>query len=912
MEHLSGEAWSRINTLLDTVWNLEPEERSEFLDEACAEKPELREYVEALLRAEAEAPDFLEGEAASFAGEALAGMMVEGEPLSGQRVGPYRLDEEVGRGGMSRVYRATRADGAFEQEVAVKLLRIGFDSEEARQRFRLERQVLATLQHPNIARLLDGGLTEDGVPYLVMEHVEGQPITTYCDERQLPIRERLALLITVSEALQYAHQNLVVHRDLKPSNILVTDDGAVKLLDFGIAKLLDTEAAPLTVPATRTGVRPMTPAYAAPEQVRGEAVSTATDVYQLGVLAYELLTGHRPFESIADNRFEVERAVLEEEPTRPSTVVTMKAERDAKHVTPEAVGEARRVPVDQLRRRLRGDLDAVVLKALRKDADQRYASAEAFVTDIERYLNGRPVEARSLTLDYRARKFAQRHRWGVGVAVAFLVVIAVSGVILVRQRAVAERQRDRAQAEAEAATQVSDFLVSLFEASNPFASEEKTLSARDLLRRGQERVEALEGQPVVQSRVFDAMGRAYRGLGNYERADSLLRRALTLRRRVYGDDHLAVAKTLAHLGDLRRAEYLSNEALAYYRKAFSIFQNRDGPLSRSDSLLKANVLSDLSRALRNTGKPDSAETLMRQALTLRQAVQGSDHPDVWATKSDLAYVLRESGSVDEAERLYRDVLEWQREHADSLKVAHTLNNLGYLLRTRGKLAQAERRYREALRIHEDALGPTHPITLMIRGNNLGTLYMMQDDLAAAEKILRKQLRAVRAHYPDDHWRVGKWAYILGERLLLRERHLAEAEALLREGVRIYRASDVASRESVLEIQAILGHCLVLRNKDRRAKPLLQESRAVLSADSVDAPRDLAHAEIGLGIYHTRRGHYARAESLLTKAHATFETIFNDAPGVNQSLRPVRQVRSRLANLYEVWGKPEKAARYRVK
>ncbi len=889
---MASDQWSRAKRLLNALLDAEPEDPEVWLDDQC-DDPALRAEVKSLYIAhERNVLDdgTVRGWLGGASGDPDDRSPSVDRPDTGAEIGEYQLLEEVGLGGMSVVYRAERIGADFDQTVAVKLLQRRVLADSVEQRFRAERQVLASLDHPNIARLIDGGVTEGGRPYLVMEYVDGTPITQYADRNELGLDARLDLLGQVLEAVQAAHRQLVVHRDLKPANVLVTEteDGPrVKLLDFGIAKLLDNSL-PVTRPETRTGHYLMTPSYAAPEQITGRDVTTATDVYQFGVLAYELLAGRRPFDVENKSATEIERLVTEEDPPRPS----------------ERAGGGLVSPEE-----LRGDLDRILQKALRKEPERRYRSMAALEADLERHQAGQPVEARPATLGYRTKKFVQRHRWGVAVAVAFLVVISISGAVLVRQRAVAEWQRNRAEAEASAATQVSDFLVSLFEASDPFASDGETLSAHDLLSRGQERIQTLKGQPVVRARMLDAMGRAHRGLGNFQQADSLLQRALVLRRRALGDNHLAVAKTLSHLGDLQGDEYEWSEALVYYRNASSILQNRRAPFTRSDSLLKAEVLSDVSRALRNTGQPDSAETLMRRALDIRKTVQGPNHPDVWAEKGELAYILRESGSVGEAERLYRDVLAWKREHADSLDVATTLNNLGYLLRDQGKYERAERRYREVLRILEDQLGPAHPRTLVTRGNNLGNLYLMQDNFAAAEKVLREQLRAVRAQYPDDHWRVGKWAYILAERLLFRGQHLAEAEALLREGVRIYRASDLANRESVLEIQAILGRCLVLRHKEQRARSLLEESHAVLSADSVEAPVDLAHAKIGLGVYHTRRGHYARAESLLTDAHETFARIYKVGLGDESPLKPVRQVRSRLVRLYDAWGKPSKAQKY---
>ena len=451
--NLASPRCAEADVLFDQALDLPPEERSAFLNAACDGDAVLRQTVETLLfHAEADEvrAGFPEGflEKKPLGLDGLLRQVAEGleeeleDPLKGQRIGPYRITDEVGRGGMGVVYRAERIEGPFSQQVAIKVLPRGRDTAALLRRFEQEQRVLALLDHPHIARLLDGGLTEGGRPYFVMEYVDGEPLDAYCDRHRLSIGKRLRLFLAVCEAVQYAHQNLVVHRDLKPSNILVaapTEEGGqpalasrglqVKLLDFGIAKLLSGEGAsgPGEI-LTRTGERLLTPEYAAPEQIRGEAVTTATDVYGLGVLLYELLTGQRPCHTTGRSRYEVEQAVCKTEPTRPSVAVTRPVVETgaATHgePSPEAVGRARRLRVDQLQRTLRGDLDAICLKALRKEPEARYASVEALADDLRRYATGLPVQARRGSVGYRARKFVRRHRWGVAAAAVFVLLLA--------------------------------------------------------------------------------------------------------------------------------------------------------------------------------------------------------------------------------------------------------------------------------------------------------------------------------------------------------------------------------------------------------------------------------------------------------------------------------------------------------
>lgn len=423
--------WQVIEDLLDIALELDPATWPSFLAEGCGDdSPELQEEVEGLLSRRPRIEGFLETPPAVPAAAPEDGRLV-GTELVGRRLGPYRVVREIARGGMAEVFLAERADGRYEQQVAVKLLRAGVHSEETVERFRVERQILASVDHPSIARLVDDGVTGDGRPYLVIEYVEGVPIDRYCDEHRLPVRERLQLFLAVAEAVQHAHRNLVIHRDLKPSNILVDRRGRVKLLDFGIATLLDEDGGNTVGPRTRPDRRWMTPEYAAPEQIT-DRPRTGSDIYQLGVVLYELMSGRHPLEDDTGTYpYRLQRAVVERVPTRPSTAAT--ADRDgAKRpgdapADPEAVARARGTRPRELRRALRGDLDAVVLKALRKDPGERYASSRALAEDVERYLEGRPVTARQGTPAYRAQKFALRHPWGVeetAAARALLEVLA--------------------------------------------------------------------------------------------------------------------------------------------------------------------------------------------------------------------------------------------------------------------------------------------------------------------------------------------------------------------------------------------------------------------------------------------------------------------------------------------------------
>ena len=412
---MTREQWQNIRKILERALELDRAECAAYLDEACAGDAELRREIDSLLAANDQATrGFLAGQAIDQAGDLLE---LGSDTLQGRRIGPYQVLEEIGHGGMGTVYRAVRADDQYQKQVAIKVVRGGLADPLAIQRFKAERQILANLDHANIARLLDGGATEDGRPYVVMEYIEGLPIDEYADSRGLNVRARLKLFRTVCSAVAYAHQRLVIHRDIKPANILVTESGEPKLLDFGIAKILDDEAAAEGGEATVTLVRLMTPEYASPEQVRGEPVTTATDVYSLGVVLYGLLTGRRPYRVSSKTPHDMVHAVLETEPEKPSTQ----------------------------NRRLRGDLDNIVLKALRKEPERRYASVEQFSDDIGKHLDGLPVSARPDTLAYRGSKFARRHKWAV-IAAALAVLALLGGMAAtLREAYIAQRERGIAE-----------------------------------------------------------------------------------------------------------------------------------------------------------------------------------------------------------------------------------------------------------------------------------------------------------------------------------------------------------------------------------------------------------------------------------------------------------------------------------
>ena len=747
--------------------------RCAWVADACDGDEALRDEVLSLLRSHDEAGTAFDAQLQAVPAvlDASPGD-AEPEPMP-ESLGPWRLLRPLGRGGMGSVFLAARGDEAYRQHVAVKLLHGGAPGPEAGRRFCTERQILADLVHPGIARLLDGGTADDGRPYLVMEHVDGLPIDRFCDERRLPITARLALFARVCSIVHFAHQRLVIHRDLKPANVLVTPEGAPKLLDFGIAKLLtDAEAAPSET-ATLTGRLPMTPEYASPEQVRGEPVTTACDVYALGVMLYELLCGHRPHQVDRRAPAELARIVCEEQPERPSTRIRRRVERPLSDgtspvVAPTELALRRGTEVSRASRALRGDLDTIVLMALRKDPLRRYASAEQLAEDLERHASGLPVRARPDSLGYRAQKFVRRNRAAVAAAASGLALLLSFTLTLLVQWRETLRQRQRAEL-------VSEFLVDVFALPDPTRALGERVTARQLLDRGASRIRSeLTATPELQSDLLHTMGLSYANLGLYDESRQLLEGSLVLRREHTIDEPERIASTLQGLadvagrdGDYRRAERLAREALELRRRA----RRGEDDAGVAESLLR------VARALGQQGAPAAAESQFREALAL---ARGLGDPATLAKALDgYAMLLHELDRSREAEPLFREALELQqRLHGDRHpEIALTLNNLALSVQRRDYDA-AEALFRRAEAMQRRLFDGPHP-QLATTLNNLGLLLQRRGRLEAAEVRYADALTLQRAAYQGDHPRVGATLANLASLRLAQGRY-AEAEAGFRE------------------------------------------------------------------------------------------------------------------------------------
>jgi len=851
---MDARRWQKIQNLFEAALDMSPSEQIVFLRKECGDDTELFNEVASLIKADKKEQGLLDSPAAEMFELSTGASMV------GRLVGAYRLVEQIASGGMGAVYLAERADGQFKQQVALKLIKRGMDSEEILRRFESERQILASLNHPNISRLIDGGLTDDGLPFFTMEFVDGKPIDEYCDERELTIEKRLELFLTVCEAVQYAQQNLVVHRDLKPGNIMVTADGTVKLLDFGIAKLLGGELHnPLSADLTRTGLRVMTPGYASPEQVRAEVVTTASDVYSLGVILYRLLTGISPYNLSSYAPLELEKIICRTDPQKPSTIIGAiaigKEKRVAETPTLESVSRARGTQPGRLRRRLAGDIDNICLMALRKEPGRRYQTAGQFADDIRKHLSGHPVVARKDSFGYRTEKFIRRHRTGLLVAaVIFLVFTSVVGFYTARL----SRERDRAQLEASKAKEISDFLTGLFEIADPNESRGDTITVREILDRGAARIETeLTDQPLNRANIMAVVGKVYHQLGFLPKADTFLTRSLQLRLEFLGHEHPDVSLLLHDRAVLMydMGEYERSEAL--YRQALEI----DRRLFQDDHPAVAADLNDLAAVLKRQGRFDEAQPLFEQAMEMRLRLFGEVNADVAHSMNHLGGLLVNLGEYDKAEPLLRQGLKIRETlyGENHVEVAASLGKLASFLLLKGEYDEAELLYLKALKSLHKLFGDNHHYVGGIIASLANVIYL-KGDIKTAESYYRKSLNIMRTTLPEGHLFISRSLVGLGQ-VMLESGRPGEAEPLLREALAVRRRALTEEHWQVAETMGVLGRCLQITSQDEEVERLLSGSFKVLREQRGLHKRNIRLTGESLAELYDKTGRAERADSV---------------------------------------------------
>ena len=840
----------RVLELFPEVCACAPEQRADFLTRACAGNDAVRAEIESLLRAEAPAPDFLAQPVFGRGLEVLGETATDGELKAGDTLGDYRVVSLLGVGGMGEVYLA--ADTALGRQVALKLIQRGQGST-LLNHFRHERRVLAGLNHPNIARLYGGAVTAEGRAYLVMEYVEGERLDEYCNARRQSVSERLVLFRKVCSAVAYAHQNLVIHRDLKPANIRVTAEGEPKLLDFGIAKLLEAETMLPGAEPTLTMQAMMTPEYASPEQLRGQAITTASDVYSLGVLLYELLCGQRPYCFKSRRLEEVVRAVCEQDPERPSTA--------ARRANGTEDGGRFDVLPDKLRRRLEGDLDNIVAKAMHKEPARRYGSVAQLSEDIRRHCTGLPVNARRDTLSYRAGKFVRRNKTGVAAA-AFVLLALVGGLMAATWQAhVARQALDRAQLAQKQSERLNAFLQTLLGSADPENGSDRDLKVVQVLDQASGNLDQeLAGEPALLAQAHQTIGQAYATLQVVEPALHHLRAALEIDRRIYGDENIVTARAKAALGaSLRALTRRYTEAEPLLRQALAV-ERRQPP---AEQRKLPWILDNEGRILSQLDRVGEAKTMVAEYLSLTRQASGEQNTAYASGLLQLANLSMSQEDYAGAESPTRQavaILRRLRPQAPSF--AGVLTGLAYVLILEGKLDEPEGLLQEAREIYRRTTGEQGiPAALTI--GCLAWLHFLDGDYPRAEV----EMRASQALVESSMITKADQDYVAGRVLLAlamtRDGKAAEAEPILRENLELAKANHLRGNALPDNVSAAIGECLLAQKRYAEAEPLLLDS-----------------------YHHPRPCHYERESVVVVAAR-------------------------QLSELYTAWNKPEEARRFAV-
>ncbi|WP_069133089.1 serine/threonine-protein kinase [Rhodohalobacter halophilus] len=847
--------WTFVEEIVDQALSLPVEEREHFITEKCEGNEKLKQDIIDFLNSIKESDDMFDN-VRSVKKNAFQTVVKKNtnSPISliGTIIDKYKIIELISHGGMGNVFLAERCDGHYTQTVALKLLRHGMETPENICRFEKEREILAGLNHPNIAKLIDGGVTEFGLPYLVMEYIDGMPIDDYCDENRLTLKERITLFISVCQAVQFAHNNLVIHRDLKPANILVEDNGHIKILDFGIAKLIEDKIE-TDLHNEVTSQQVLTPGFAAPEQITGESVNTATDTYSLGILLYRILSGCKPFNFNNFSPFERQEIILYHEPRSPSAQFNENLVFDQ-----EKIAQKRGISVSKLFNSLTVDLDAIVLKSIRKEPASRYQTIESLVDDLKRYLSNLPVLAHQGSVSYKVKKVLLRNYKLISAAAVFIIFTVTFSFYHTNR---ITEERNIAQYETLKTAEISSMLFDLFDAHSPDQALGQPITAEELLQKGLERAKKLDDQPELQAQMYNVIGKVYLKMGSLPTAQRLLNDSVELYTEVLGRNHadtgLAIAdqaSLYSAFGDYPRAERLFEHALAIldntsgsqminfadiiseqayvlrrqgkyieaedaFRKNYDLLKNQLG--EQHEKTISAK--NSIAVTIFNRGEYEAAEQMLREVLKERQQVLGDTHPDIAESKNSLGALLMNLGQFNEAELLFREAYELRNRilGSDHHKTLLTLNNLGIMQRDQGKFEEADATFQKVTKLKENRFG-TFSVSTAISYFSHGELYLMTGDTDKAEITLRKAFVIFDEVLGENHSFYARTKMNLGYNYLLNDQ-LSKAEEYLMAG---YDTVSEIHQKNTLELAIAdyqVGSLKVKQGEFRLASRYLNDS-----------------------------------------------------------------------------------------
>lgn len=857
--NMNKERWNQITDIVDEV--LEAEDLSakrKILEARCRNDEDLKKEVRKFLDSIDDSSEYWDSLFQSnrlFIGEItddyentlhegllekVATLPEIGDNIPDQ-IDLYSIKKRVGIGGMGEVYLVSRIDEKFNQNVALKLMRHGVTSRDQALRFEQERTILSSLNHPNIARLLDGGIAEDGRSYYVMEYVDGIPITEYCDKHGCNLEERLKLFKQVCKAVQYAHSNFIVHRDLKPDNLLVNSEGVVKILDFGIAKMIDDSLDEKSLLQTSSGYRMLSLKYSAPEQITLDPITTATDVYSLGTLLFELVTGSHPFHLKDKTLHETEYIIRNRQPSYPSSVSP------------------------RWKAKLKGDIDAIILKALRKESTERYDSAQSMLDDIERFENSLPVTARRDSVLYRSKKFIKRHSLSLMFS-GFILFLVVAFTLFYTQR-IADEKRI-AELQAQKAEQVTLFLMDMFEANSPSQSAGEIITARDMLERGEAEAAKLEGYPELKAQMYEVIGEIYRRLGQYNKSESLLRQSLTIRQEIYGNYHTETVGTFDKLGLLliNKGEFFAADSL------LSLALNiRESQLNSTGPDM-AETLSNLAFARRRIGDSANAEPLYRRSLEIREEHLGRDHPSTIENMSSLGVVLHYKAKYRETEALFREILERRESllapiHPD---VAISQNSLGALLMNLGDYQEADSLLNRALTVRRKLYGDDHPFVALTL-NNLAISHIEQGKLSEAQEYVNEAYRIRVPQLGHDHTNTAITKFTIAK-LMLDTNQPDSAISLYKQAYQTFHDNLSPNHSLTARTMVGIGSAYLAKNDLELAGSYFEEGYKKVEAVHTEESLEHALASIQYAAYLMQSGKKEQADSMLKTARRTLQSF----------------------------------------